>query len=690
MRARLIAFLVPLAIGLLGLAAGCGGGQGTDVTPPAIPASVPAVAPGERVTFYATDPGDGIGAIVAGDFNGDGVPDIVLAASKADGPQDRRPDAGEAYVFLGPFAAGEVRDSGAGQYDLIIYGARGGDQLGRAAAAGDFNGDGIDDIALGAPFADGPDLDRSDAGQIYILLGSPELATRGREVDLATGGADIEVLGADAGDMAGFTLQAAEINGDGSADLIIGAFLADGPGNDRPDAGEVYVLYGGSRPDRISISPDEWDVTVYGAEAEDRLGEAVGAGDVNGDGLADLVLTATFADGPNESRDRGGETYVILSPPDEHVDAARGEQNLTILGIDPGDQIGHSIASGDANGDGFDDILLGAVSADGPDNGADLAGEAYLIPGSDNPSQVIDVSVDGTEALIYGSGAKARLGRAAAMGDVNGDGLSDLLIAAPDVPVHGGARTRAGAVYIFYGRTSRPYPSSSAQADITLQGLNGGDILGHEAFGMPSLAATDMDGDGLADILVSAPQADGPEEGRLDAGEAYIIFMERSEDLSAGPPGGPQVVGGVIGELAEPPAVRPNDVYVEVASSVGGEGDPLAIRGPRGVHVPARVVGDPTEVLAVHAHNVNLGVPITVGDECNARTLWRYRRVKAQGVGITEDHADVSPVSVDGTYLESLAFAVGTAEKYALSVRKPAAGESAGTLHLRAGRMDIC
>ncbi len=531
MRPRLNALLPIMAIVLLALSPACGDDQSAGVTPstspPATPTSAPPVTPGERVTFYAADPGDGVGAIEAGDFNGDTVPDIVISASKADGPQNARLDAGEAYVFLGPFTADEQRDIGAGQHDLVVYGARAGDQLGHAIAVGDFNGDGIDDIALGAPFSDGPDLDRADAGQIYILLGSRVLGSRGQEVDLATDGAEMTVLGADAGDRAGFTLHAAEINGDGRADLIIGAFLADGPGNQRPDAGEVYVLYGGGGREVADLARGQQDVTVYGAKADDRLGEAVGAGDVNGDGLGDLILAATFADGPDSSRDRAGETYVILAPPEQQVDAASGGQDLTIFGIDAGDQIGHSIASGDANGDGFDDILLGAVSADGLNNGADLAGEAYLIPSSDSPPQAIDVSVEGAAAVIYGASAKARLGRSAAMGDVNGDGLSDLLIAAPDVPVDDGSDVRAGAIYVFYGRQAGPYPSDSAQADIILQGLSGGDILGHEAFGTPSLAAADINGDGLADVLVSAPQADGPEEGRTDAGEAYIIFTEK-------------------------------------------------------------------------------------------------------------------------------------------------------------------
>ena len=516
------------------LALACGGTSVSDEpsTPasptPASPPPVPSASPAGRLTFYGADAGDSAGAIAAADFNGDTVPDIVLAAGGADGPANSRPDAGEAYVFLGPFTPGEDRDPAAGDHDLIIYGARAGDQLGRALAVGDFNGDGVDDIALGAPFADGPDLERPDAGQVYLLFGSHELGDRIREVDLAEDDHDATVLGADAEDLTGFTIHAADVNGDSSDDLIIGAFRADGPDNGRPDAGEVYLIYGGSDRRQIDLVLNQEDAVVYGAEAEDRLGEAVGAGDINGDGRDDLILAAPFASGPNNDRDRAGETYVVMSPPDEVVDTARGEQDVTILGIDPGDQIGHSIASGDVDGDGFADLLLGAVSADGPQNGADLAGEMYLVKGGEHLPDVIDTAAEGAAALIYGAADKDRLGRSATMGDVNGDGLSDLLVSAPDVDSGDGEKARVGAVYVFYGRPVGPYPSTTVDADITLEGLDARDIFGHEAFGRPPLATADMDGDGLDDILAAAPTADGPGNEREDAGEAYIIYMKEA------------------------------------------------------------------------------------------------------------------------------------------------------------------
>ena len=485
----------------------------------------PAVRIGERVTFYGADPGDSAAAIAAGDFNADTRQDFVLGAALADGPGNGRPDGGEAYIFLGPFQPGE-RDPAAGQYDVVIYGAAAGDQLGRAVTTGDFDGDGVDDLALGAPMGDGASGDRSDSGQVYVLLGSKALGKELREVDLATDRQGVAIYGADAGDLAGFALDAAAVNADPYADLIIGAFWADGPDNARSNAGEVYVILGAPQPESVDLRSGEQDVTIFGARSEDRLGEGLRAGDVNGDGTADLLVVATFGDGPDNDRDRAGETYVLLSPPTGVIDLASGGQVATILGVDPGDQMGHSAASGDLNGDGFDDVLLGAVSADGPGNSRDLAGEAAIVPGSAQISGLIDIA-GGASPVIYGASSGDRLGRSVATGDLNGDGMGDALIAAPRAVDGTGAKPSAGAVYIFLGRSPLRYPPTISSADLVLYGDDAGDDLGNQVSGMRALLANDMDGDGLNDILASASAADGPGDQRQGCGEAYIIFVRK-------------------------------------------------------------------------------------------------------------------------------------------------------------------
>jgi hypothetical protein len=501
----------------------CRGGEdsGTTTTSPSrTPGQAPGVSatphpnglPADRVTFYGADAGDQAGAIVSGDFNGDGVGDVVLGAAFADGPDNARADAGEAYVFLGPFAAGTSLDASAGEYDSVFYGAVAGDGLARALGVGDFNGDGVDDLAMATPAA------AAGAGSVYVMFGGGWAA----ETDFATDEPDVLLTGADAGDYAGFTLTTADLDGDGTSELLVSAMLGDGPQNARADAGEVYVLSGRSLLAGSTISLSQATDVVYGARAGDRLGEGLAAGDVTGDGKPDLILVATFGAGPDGSRAGAGETYVVASPAALPLDLASAPPALTVIGADAGDQLGHSVGAGDTDGDGAADLWLGAVSADGPGNAVNLAGEAALVTGKRAPGTVIDTAAGQASAIIYGPEREARFGRSLAVGDVNGDHLADLAISAPNLD------GRSGRIFILNGRNS--YPDDAGEAGTVFYGLDAGDMLGFEEFGMPSLAIADVNADGLLDILASAAGGDGPSNDRADCGEAYVL-------LSASPPG---------------------------------------------------------------------------------------------------------------------------------------------------------
>jgi FG-GAP repeat len=385
------------------------------------------------------------------------------------------------------------------------YGATAADDLGRALVVGDFNGDGVADLVMSAPAANG------QAGRLYVMFGGKWP----RVTDFATSDPDVVLGGADAGDYAGFTLAAVDLDGDGKSDLIVGSMLADGPQNSRPDSGEVYVMKGTTLIAGGNINLEQTGNIVYGARAGDRLGEGLTTGDVNGDGKPDLVLVATFSGGPDGTRAGAGETYVLTSPATLPLDLASSGAALEVLGADPGDQLGHSIGAGDTDGDGAADLWLGVVSADGPGNTMDLAGEAVLVAGKRSNGTLVDETAGGTNAIIYGPEATSRLGRSLAVGDLNGDGHADLAISAPNLD------NRAGRVFIFFAGNS--YPSDATGANIVLRGLDAGDILGYETFGTPSISMADVDGDGRTDLLVSAPGGDGPDNSRTDCGEAYLI-----------------------------------------------------------------------------------------------------------------------------------------------------------------------
>jgi hypothetical protein len=493
----------------------------TGPTPSLIPAARALELEGTAV-LYGADPGDNAGAVASGDFNGDGIADVAFASAFADGPENNRPDAGEAYIFLGPFQPGQSRDAAADGQQLTVYGGDAGDQLGRGIAAGDIDGDGVDDLALGAPFGDGAAADRKDSGEVHILYGSPQLTGGSRSIDLLT---NIETVfyGARSGDLTGFVLTIANLNGDSARDVIIGAFGASGPAGDRLGAGAVHAVYGeAARARKIDLATGEQDVAVHGAASADHLGEEVASGDVTGDGFDDLILPAPFAAGAS-GIPLAGRTYVIHSPVENTtIDLSTTSVDSIIYGVDDGDQLGHSTSSSDVDGDGRADILLTAVSADGPGNSIDLAGEAVLVYAS-QLAAAVDVASGAADILIYGAGEEDRLGRSAATADIDGDGRADLLIGAPGGAGPDEAAPAAGEIYVLLTRNLPPSIQLPASALIHY-GSSAGDSLASEVFGRPALIAKPLNQDDHAEIIAVAPAADGPDDGRTDCGEVLILF----------------------------------------------------------------------------------------------------------------------------------------------------------------------
>ena len=455
------------------------------------------LAPGP--VFSGAAEGDKLAAIATGDFNADGSTDLALGAAFADGPAGE--DAGAVYIFFGPLPIG--RDEVSVEDAAVTLTGAAGSQTGRSLATGDLTGDGIDDLAIGAPAA-GP-------GSVFLLAGATGLVASG---DLSLGVSELLASGAEDGDFFAFTLATGDFDGDGTDDLAAGAFLADGRDGDREDAGAVYVMNGGARTEPLDLTAGAADATLYGAKAGDRLGEAVAAGDFNGDGRVDLVAAAPFGDGPGGERENAGETYVFTAGVAGETDLAEEPPPVTVLGIDQGDQLGHSVASLDFNGDGFDDLILGAVSADGAGNLQSLAGEVALVLGADAPPEVIDAA---DLPIVYGT-PESRLGRSVAAGDLNADGYDDVLLAAPEAPDEGGT-LRTGVVYVALGGPESAFPKEIVDATVAIYGRAQGDTLGSQVTGIPAALTADLDGDGLDDVIIAAPQANGAR------GEVIVSYL---------------------------------------------------------------------------------------------------------------------------------------------------------------------
>jgi hypothetical protein len=511
-------WLPPLVIAfLIVTVAACREGEPTVQKPLAIDLSREEAA----LTLFGAQTNDMVKAVAAGDINGDGYQDAIVGAFAADGPQDTRPDCGEVYVIFGPAKQGEKIDVAEGQQDVTIFGADSGDSLGLAVAADDINGDGIDDILAGALLADGPGNQRPDAGEVYVIFGSPTLGTT---IDIALGEQDLTLFGAGEGDRLGISLASGDASGDGIQDLLVGSFLADGPENARYQGGEAYLILGApSLSGARDMGQGEYDLAVIGAEADDQLGYALAMGDLNNDGIDDLIVAAFRADGPDNSREDGGEAYVIFGSPSLEgiMDLASVSPSVTVMAADKNDDLGSAVDSGDVNGDGINDLLLGAPGADGPDNARVGAGEAYITFGSPSLQGTFDIARGEQDVMILGADAGDQLGVSLASGDVDGDGLVDIILGAESGDGPQNARKNAGEVYVVLGAAPLSQTIDTALGDYSavIFGPQEGAIFGVH------VAAADWDDDGRADVLAAARAAPGAELGRERAGQAYILSL---------------------------------------------------------------------------------------------------------------------------------------------------------------------
>ena len=491
------------------------------------------------VTIFGANAGDLSGRSVtdAGDVNGDGYDDIVIGAESAEGIGEAE-NAGVSYLLFG---GSDFRT--AGDIDLANMGSRGIKLIGidrldasgkTVASAGDVNGDGFDDFLIGAGRGDGRDNRYALSGETYLIFGRADIGDTDIQLNNLEG-VGVVLNGSGHGDHSGWLAadHAGDVNGDGLDDFIIGAPYSSVP-EKIFNIGESYLLLGRtSWPESIELGEDPGVITFEGATVFDKSGRsASAAGDFNGDGIDDFLIGAPNANPPTEETIHG-MVYIVFGKRDWSA-AQRlklgtlEDSTITMIGNDPYDDAGAAINdAGDINGDGFDDLVIGAYSSNSVNNERTVAGESYVVFGrAERPEDgILDLRQNPSHVTrFFGGATKDRQGRAVAgLGDINGDGFPDVAMASQSANSMNDTRSIAGKTYLFYGGPHWPVTdldlADASYSGMLIHGARAGDQSGRSVS-----RAGDVDGDGFQDWLLGAFFGDGPENTRSAAGNSYVLF----------------------------------------------------------------------------------------------------------------------------------------------------------------------
>ncbi len=409
----------------------------------------------------------------AGDINGDGYSDIIIGAFRYDNGET---DEGAVFVYYG--SSGGLSFSydwmGESNKENAYYGYS-------VAGAGDVNGDGYNDIIVGAPHYS--DDGYSQRGAVFVYYGSntglsisPDWSQYG-VWDYANFGRSVSTAG--------------DVNGDGYDDVIVGAPYFSGVENDE---GRVFVYYGSITGLSSSVN---WDMIIEMDGIE--FGTSVAcAGDVNGDGYDDIIIGAPYYDN-GETYEGAAFVYYGSSSglPDSYN--WKGESNEDYA------KYGYSVSSaGDVNGDGYNDVVIGA-----PDKS-----ESFVYYGGVN-----GLSLNYEWRYVCDQGG-SEYGNSVSFTDFNGDGYSDIIVGAPRYDV---AYYDDGAVFIYYGSRA----GLSIDYDLKIGGPS--DPFYYTQFGSSVAGAGDINNDGYDDIIIGAPEYDN---GERDEGAAFVYYGYSSENNS--------------------------------------------------------------------------------------------------------------------------------------------------------------
>lgn len=403
----------------------------------------------------------GFGAMVVGDVNGDGYADLAMGAPGATITNANDGFVGIVFGSADPTGSFKISDA----MDTGFVGTAANDNLGTAVMpAGDVNGDGLADIIVGST------VDATSDSRFWLVLGRktgfPDPATKSSIDSIA----DANYIVEGKINYTGYPVTACDFNGDELDDLIMGSPAAVG-GVKR---GKVFLVSGTATPSSIDLRVASAQATFTGAADGSELGAGLTCGDVNGDGFDDLFMGA-----PKISATVGRTYLVTGSATLRDYDFGSESPTALITGGGADTFLGiNQCVPGDINDDGFNDYIIGAPYK--AIDGHDAQGEAYLFLGAGSPANV-DLGAGGTADATYTgqvppTGTVTALGFCKAVGDVNGDGIDDILLGAPGAEVGG---KEWGKAYIEFGSTAAPesIDFETQNADITITSAASGDFL---------------------------------------------------------------------------------------------------------------------------------------------------------------------------------------------------------------------
>jgi hypothetical protein len=482
----------------------------------------------------------GVSVASAGDVNSDGFDDVIIGAN---GSSQHGNSSGSAYVVFGSAtqtASSLSLSTLTGANGFRIDGLNAYDGVGVSVSmAGDVNGDGLSDVIVGAFGVDGSE---SDAGAAFVVFGRKAGFPPVLDVTQLNGSNGFRLSGSEPSGLAGFSVGGAgDVNGDGMDDMLAGAVQENGSAS---YSGAAYVVFGKTTAFaselQLSALNGSDGFKLNGVETLDAAGWSVSSrGDVNGDSIFDIVVSARLADGLRGStfvvfgKDTGFSSIIDLS-------SLNGSDGFRLVGETTSDVNGNSAAvTGDINGDGFDDVISGAPYGNEASN---PTGRTYVVFGKPSGfTAAIDASaLNGGTGFAFNGVANTSFGRrVSGAGDLNGDGYEDIITAAPGSPID--------SAYVMFGKSS----GFSALSNVsTLDGSNGfrlsGDVLIAQFVGEVAPAG-DFNGDGFGDVIVGARDSDNPIS---NTGSSFIVFGRAPDDARTrvGSATGQYISGGAFAD----------------------------------------------------------------------------------------------------------------------------------------------